>query len=288
MLHSAAVLGDCSDDVDSGRVDTAVTKNVGELGEVLFEGVEGASEKVSEVVREDFAWVDSGGGAEVFHVAPNVCAVDGLASARNKNGSSADAVPACVGEEFLLEVADDNDGASFAFEGDDSFALGSGLDGDVGQLAHADAGTANGLDDEGKTASTGGAGGLNEAEILGFGQFLLLACKGAALHAKRPNLDVRHSGKIKKTVYRCEHRIDACLSKIRVEQVIFVGENSIACKAAPLQKSSKRSNITSILSDSVRRTLFVAKVVREGVDEFICYDDCFASSLSVHVVPHFE
>ena len=44
ILHTAAVLRAGGDDIDSRCVDTAVTENVSELGNVLFDTIEGSCE----------------------------------------------------------------------------------------------------------------------------------------------------------------------------------------------------------------------------------------------------
>ena len=46
IFHSLSVFGAGADDIDSRRVYTAVTENIGEFGDVLLDTVEDTSEQV--------------------------------------------------------------------------------------------------------------------------------------------------------------------------------------------------------------------------------------------------
>lgn len=52
-LQISAVFCSGGDDIDAGRFDTAVAKDIRQLGNVLFEAVENAGEQVPQVVWED-------------------------------------------------------------------------------------------------------------------------------------------------------------------------------------------------------------------------------------------
>ena len=75
------------DNIDSRGVDTAVAKNVGELGNVLFNTVKRACKKVTQIVRKDLVWTDVCLFTKAFHLPPDVCPADRLACTGNKDRS---------------------------------------------------------------------------------------------------------------------------------------------------------------------------------------------------------
>lgn len=54
-LDLSSVFGSGGHDIDAGGVDAAVAQNVGRLGDVLFNAVEGAGEQFAEIVGEYLA-----------------------------------------------------------------------------------------------------------------------------------------------------------------------------------------------------------------------------------------
>ena len=58
-------------DINARRVDAAVTENVGELGNILFNTVEHPREQMPQVVREYLTRIDIGVRAEFFHLSPD-------------------------------------------------------------------------------------------------------------------------------------------------------------------------------------------------------------------------
>ncbi len=66
------MLGAGRNDIDAGGVDAAVPEDVGEFGNVFFKPVKYTGKKVSEVMGKDLFGQNARGGAERFHVPPNI------------------------------------------------------------------------------------------------------------------------------------------------------------------------------------------------------------------------
>ena len=70
-----------ADDINARRIDAAVTEDVGEFGDVLFNAVEYAGEQVSQVVRKHLVRIDVCFFTKRFHISPNVRPADRFAAA---------------------------------------------------------------------------------------------------------------------------------------------------------------------------------------------------------------
>lgn len=60
-------------------VDTAVTEDIGELGDILFQLIKRPCKQMSQIVRKHLVGIDVSLFAQGFHFSPYVCAVDRLA-----------------------------------------------------------------------------------------------------------------------------------------------------------------------------------------------------------------
>ncbi len=74
-FNLAAVFGAGSHDIDAGSVDGTVTKNVRQLGDVLFNAIEGTGEQLAQIMGKDLTWFYTCGFAQLFHCRPDVTAV---------------------------------------------------------------------------------------------------------------------------------------------------------------------------------------------------------------------
>ena len=80
-----AMLGAGGYDIDPGGVDTVVTQNIRQLGNILFNAVECPGEELSQIMGKDFRGIDPGGSAQPLHLRPDVTAVYGLSVLGDKN-----------------------------------------------------------------------------------------------------------------------------------------------------------------------------------------------------------
>ena len=109
VFKSLAVLCAGGNDVNAGGVDAAVTEDVGELGDVLFNAVKCAGKQMTEIMRKYFAGVDICVPAKLFHFAPDIRAADELTRFGDKDRAGIDMMPLRVFQQLLLKIAHDDD-----------------------------------------------------------------------------------------------------------------------------------------------------------------------------------
>ena len=126
-----------ADDIDPRRIDTAVTENVCELGDVLLNTVKHTGEQVAQVVWKHLIRIDVRFLAQRFHIPPDIRPADRLATARDEDTARFDPLLRCVAEQFLLQVAHDKHRARFALAGNRRFAALCSFHGDELQFANA-------------------------------------------------------------------------------------------------------------------------------------------------------
>lgn len=85
MFHPSAMFIAGGNDVNTGGIDTAVTENVGELGNVLFNVVKNTSEQVAQIVGKHLLWIYPRLLTKVFHFSPNVGSAQRSARSCNEN-----------------------------------------------------------------------------------------------------------------------------------------------------------------------------------------------------------
>lgn len=124
------MFGAGADDIDSRRVDAAVTENVGELGDVLFYSVENTSKQMPQVVRKHLVRIDVRFHAQRLHIPPDIRPADRLAAARDEDTTRFDPLLRCIAEQFLLQFTDDEHLARFAFTRNRRFTTLGGFYGD--------------------------------------------------------------------------------------------------------------------------------------------------------------
>ena len=140
-----AVFGAGRDDIDSRRIDIAVPKDVGELGDVFFQTVEDSGKQMPQIVWEDLARIDVGLLTERLHFPPDVRPADRLASACNENTTGNDALLRTIAEQLFLQFLYQKHRAGLALAGDNGLSAVGRFYRDERQLAHADASTADRL-----------------------------------------------------------------------------------------------------------------------------------------------
>ena len=147
-FHTASVLGAGGKDIDARCVDAGVTENVGQLGDILFDPVKRAGEQVPQIVREDFLRRYACLTTEIFHLSPDVAAVERFTAFGHEQRACGDALGYGVFEQLFSQRLDDEDLSRFSFAGHHRFAVPDRFHGDKLQFADADACAANGLYDQ--------------------------------------------------------------------------------------------------------------------------------------------
>lgn len=122
---------------------------------------------------EHLGFGDMGRAAELFHVRPNIGAVEGAAGASDENRATSDALLLAVAAEQSAELLGQKHPASLPFPGDLGHAVVHRLGGDIAQFRHTDAGGADGLHQEVEAVIFLLFGGSQKAVVFGFGQLLV-------------------------------------------------------------------------------------------------------------------
>ena len=74
-LDFSAVFCAGGHNIDAGRVNAAMAKNVCQLRYILFDTVEGAGKQLTQVVGKYFAGIDPGILAQLFHLRPYTASI---------------------------------------------------------------------------------------------------------------------------------------------------------------------------------------------------------------------
>lgn len=106
--------GTGADNIDSGRVYTAMAEDVGELGDVFLDPVERSGKQVPEIMQKDFSGVDVRFLTELLHLTPYIRPAYWLAGLGDENCTVIYTMFLCIFEQFFLQTADDDDCPSLA------------------------------------------------------------------------------------------------------------------------------------------------------------------------------
>ena len=87
FLNFASVFAARSHDINSGGIDAAVTQNIRQLCNVLFQSIECPGKELAQIVWKDLGMLHTGFLTELFHLRPNVAPIDRLTISCDENGS---------------------------------------------------------------------------------------------------------------------------------------------------------------------------------------------------------
>ena len=91
-----------------------MTKDVGELGDVLLQTIKNPCEQVAKVMREHLAGTYSGILAERFHLPPDCCPIQRLTILTYKHGLRVDFLLLDIEEQLFLQLFYKKHDTSFA------------------------------------------------------------------------------------------------------------------------------------------------------------------------------
>lgn len=131
--------------INSRRINAAVSEDVGKLGDILFYAVKHPREKVAQVMRKDLFWVDVCLPAQGFHLAPDVCAAYRFSRSRYKNHAVFNILLRRVTEQFLFQLFYYKNRSGFRLTINNRLAAFCRFDGYILQLADTNTGCANRL-----------------------------------------------------------------------------------------------------------------------------------------------
>ena len=95
------------DNINSCGVDTAVSENIGELGNIFFDTVKGTCEQVTKIMGKHLLWIYPRLLTKAFHFTPNVGSAHWLAASSYEYSARCDFLLCCIAEQFLLQFSDD-------------------------------------------------------------------------------------------------------------------------------------------------------------------------------------
>ena len=100
-----SMLCPCTHDINPGRVDAAVSQNIGQFGAVFLNTVKSPGKQLAQIVGEHFACLYTGCFAKGFHLGPDVAPIQRLAVPGNKDWAGMDTVILRVIQEQLSQLA---------------------------------------------------------------------------------------------------------------------------------------------------------------------------------------
>lgn len=127
-FHALTVLDACGDDINSCRVDTAVSENVGKFRDILFDTVEHTSKQMSQIMRKNLLRIDIGILAKAFHFSPDFRPTDRSACLRYKDKPLTYSAFLNIPEQFFLKFLYKKYSSRLSFERDGCFAASDRID----------------------------------------------------------------------------------------------------------------------------------------------------------------
>lgn len=264
------VCGGC--EIDAGGLDGGMTEHVGETDDVPVFLVKLNGEEMAQVMGKDFCFGDVRDGAEAFHLGPDLVSCAGFSTHGAENGAVGDLIFARVAAKLALERTGEEDGADFSFEGDVGAAIGEGFYGDMAELADADAGGADGFDDEGELVLAGAVGGADESVVVVEAKGAVAVAEEGALDAQIFDAAVCDICETKIAVEGGEHGIDGAWGVAFFLEMGAPGEHICFAERAGVQPESKAAQTAQIFFRRGDAALFlnepvgvIRKLVEDGV-----------------------
>ena len=168
-------------DIDPRRLDAGMTKQVSQLRDIFFDVVERPREQMAQVVREYFPRGYFGALAQRLEHLPDRHPTEWFAAAGQKDRPHMDAVLLAPLLQPVAEFGGQQNLPALTFAADGRLAAADGLGRDELQFRHPDAGGADGFEQQLGALVAAGAGGGEQAEILGAGEFAARVSKDLAL-----------------------------------------------------------------------------------------------------------
>lgn len=139
IFHPLTVFVAGAYNINACGVDTTVTKDIREFGNVFLDTIKYASKQMAKVVWKYFLRIYSCLQTKVFHFTPNICTIHWFIVASYKYCSPCYSLLGCIAEQFFLQLTYNEDWSCFPFEGNCSFATLCCFNCYILQLAYADA-----------------------------------------------------------------------------------------------------------------------------------------------------
>ena len=240
-----------------------MAEHVGETDDVSVFLVKLNGEEMAQVVGKDFCFGDVRDGAEAFHLDPDLISCAGFSTHGAENGAVGDLIFASVAAKLALECAGEEDGTDFSFEGDVGAAIGEGFCGDMAELADADAGGADGFDDEGELVLAGAVSGADESVVVVEAEGAVAVAKEGALDAQIFDAAVCNICETKIAVESGEHGVNGTWGVAFFLEMGAPGEDVCFAEWAVVQPEGKAAQTAQIFFCGGVAALFLDEPVGE-------------------------
>lgn len=260
-------------DVDAGRIDAAVAQNVRQLRDILLHSVERTGKQLAQVVRKDLAGLHPRLFAERLHLRPDIASIEQLSAPGDENRAGADAAFLCVGQKKAAQLSGDQNGPGLALAPDGNLSALNILHGEKAQLSHADAGSAEGFEDQPEPGSF--SRGVEQAQILRLCELLLFRAVGRLLELQALHPAVPPVHEIQKAVHAGQHGIDGAHRIALFQQLLLVGHHYLLSDRLILHKYRKSADVPQILFHGRPALFFQYEGLLEGVEFLLCQHSFF-------------
>ena len=265
-------------DIDPRRLDAGMTKQVGQLRDIFFDVVKRPGKQVPQVVGEDLPCGYFGPLTQRLEQLPDRHAAERFAAAGQKDRAGVDAVLLAPLLQPVAEFGGQQNFPALALAADGRLAATDGLGGDELQFRHADAGGADGFEQQLGAFVAGLLGGGEQAEILSAGELAARIGKDFALSLEGLGLACRVVDGLLVVVDSSQQRVDSGRGVTFGGQAVPPGGDHLAVGAlARPGVGEEASQGAGVLLDGGGTVLVVDQPMLIGLHNFLKYHTCLLS-----------
>ena len=247
--------------VDPRGVDVAVAENIGEFRQIVLAVVKGAGEKLAQIVGEHLGGVHHRSFAKGFHLLPDHRPMKRVPLAGAKDRTGTDVLSADEFYQLFPEFRGDKHHPCFSLAGYGDLAPLYRFHGKIGQLRNADAGAADGLQNQTKPRVFFRR--VQQTEIFIFVQLFFFGAKGRRLNADTLYAAVLSFQKAQQAVDRSQHGIDTAHGVTPFHKLFFKGHYRLFAQLPPLQKAAENRRIPQVFFNGDLTFFFQDQVTAE-------------------------
>lgn len=228
-------------DINSCRLDAGMTEQVRQFRDIFFEVVKCPRKQVPQVVGENFLPGHIGALAQGFEQFPDRYAAQRLANTGKKHRTGMNAVFLAPTGQAVAELSGQQDLPAFAFAADRRLVPADGFCRDKLQFRHTGTGGAKRFQQQLGALVAGGACGVQQAEILGAGQFPARVGEDPALVLERLSFASHVVDALLVIIDGSQHRVDGGRGIALFGQAIPPGCNGLAGRDVPCPGIGKKA-----------------------------------------------
>ena len=207
-FHQPPVLFAGLHDIDARCLDAGMAEQVRQLCNVFVDLIKGARKQMPQVVRENLLPRHPRPAAQRLHDLPHRHPAQRPPRAGQKHRPGVDAALPAPFLQAAAQLRGQQDLPAFALAPDAGAAALHGLRRDIHKLRHADAGGADGLQQQQRAGVAAVPRGGQQAEVFGAGQLAVRVAEHPPLPLERLRLARRIANALLVVVHRRQHRVD--------------------------------------------------------------------------------